>query len=56
MTKYAHSKENEPPENWQPLQDHLRDVAELVEKCAAKFQSADWGGVVGFMAWGKHIN
>ena len=25
---YAHTKENEPPEKWQPLEDHLEAVAE----------------------------
>jgi len=31
MTKkyYAHSKENEPPTNWQPIEEHLKNVAEL---------------------------
>ena len=44
MTKkyYAHSKENQHPINWQPLDEHLKNVAEKAEKCAAKFQSADW--------------
>ena len=26
---YAHSKENEPPINWQPLHEHLKNVAEM---------------------------
>ena len=39
---YAHSKENRPPEEWQRLEDHLFNVATKAEKCAAKFQSADW--------------
>jgi len=46
---YAHSKPNEPPENWQFLEDHLKKVAEQAEKCAAKFQSADWGWNVGWL-------
>lgn len=25
MEYYAHSKEGEPPEKWQPLEDHLRN-------------------------------
>lgn len=49
MTHYAHSKPNEPPGNWQPLEEHLRKVAELAEKCAAKFQSADWGWNAGWL-------
>lgn len=40
---YAHSKEGRPKEEWQLLEEHLRNVAEKAEKCAAKFQSADWG-------------
>ena len=39
---YAHSKDGCPPEEWQPLEDHLINVAETAEKYAAKFQSADW--------------
>lgn len=27
---YAHSLEGKPPDEWQPLEDHLRNVAELV--------------------------
>jgi len=44
MTKkyYAHSLEGKPPEEWQLLDEHLNNVAEMAEKCAAKFQSADW--------------
>ena len=49
MTVYAHSKENEPPEKWQPLEDHLKRVAEQAAKCAAKFQSADWGWNAGWL-------
>ena len=49
MTKYAHSKENEPPENWQPLEEYLKKVAERTEECAAKFQSADWGWNAGWI-------
>jgi CRISPR-associated endonuclease/helicase Cas3 len=39
---YAHSKEGCPSEEWQPLEEHLKNVAEMAEKCAAKFHSADW--------------
>ena len=40
---YAHTKDNEPPEHWQPLEDHLRRVAELARSFADKFGSGDWG-------------
>ncbi len=46
---YAHSKPNEPPENWQLLEDHLKKVAEQAEKYAAAFQSADWGWNAGWL-------
>lgn len=44
MTKkyYAHSIEGKPRSEWQPLDEHLKNVAKKAEKCAAKFQSADW--------------
>jgi len=33
MTKkyYAHSKENQHPINWQPLDEHLKNVAEMAD-------------------------
>lgn len=37
MNFYAHSKENQPPENWQPLDKHLKNVAELAADFAALF-------------------
>ena len=39
---YAHSLEGKSPSEWQPLGEHLENVAKKAEKCAAKFQSADW--------------
>jgi len=39
---YAHSLEGKPPSDWQPLEEHLKNVAKKAEKCAVKFQSADW--------------
>lgn len=32
MTFYAHSLPNRPPEEWQPLDQHLKNVAELAAK------------------------
>ena len=39
---YAHSLEGKSQSEWQLLEEHLRNVAKKAEKCAAKFQSADW--------------
>lgn len=49
MTHYAHSKENQPPSDWQSLEDHLKKVAERAAECAAKFQSAEWGWNAGWL-------
>jgi hypothetical protein len=34
---YAHSKDGEPPEGWQPLEDHLTRVAEMARSFADHF-------------------
>jgi hypothetical protein len=39
---YAHSKEGEPPENWQRLGDHLKNVAEMARGFAQMFGTGDW--------------
>jgi len=39
---YAHSKENEPPENWQPLDEHLKNVADLAAEFAKPFGGEQW--------------
>lgn len=44
---YAHSKENEPPTNWQPLEDHLKNVAEMARSFAEAFGAGDWGYIAG---------
>lgn len=44
---YAHSLAGQPPEKWEPLEDHLRAVAALARDFAAKFGAADWGELVG---------
>jgi CRISPR-associated endonuclease/helicase Cas3 len=46
---YAHSKEGRTEEEWQLLEEHLKNVAARAEKCAAKFQSADWGWNAGWL-------
>ncbi len=44
MTEYyAHSLEGQPPDKWQPLEDHLKNVAEMARSFAEKFGAGDWG-------------
>jgi len=48
MTKfYAHTKEGRPPEEWQPLEDHLRCVAKLARSFADEFGAGEWGYLAG---------
>ena len=42
MTYYAHSKEGQPPEKWQTLEDHLRNTAKIAADFAKRFDSTDW--------------
>ena len=42
MKYYAHSKPGEPAEDWQPLEEHLANVAELSAKFASSFESKYW--------------
>lgn len=44
---YAHSKEHEPPDHWQPLDEHLKKVAELARSFADEFGAGDWGYLAG---------
>ena len=44
---YAHTKDNEPPDRWQPLEDHLKRVAELARSFADEFGAGDWGYLAG---------
>ncbi len=37
MEYYAHSLEGEPPEKWQPLEEHLKNVAEMAAEFAGVF-------------------
>jgi len=45
MTKkyYAHSLEEKPPEEWQPLDEHLNNVAEMARSFSEPFGAGDWG-------------
>lgn len=44
---YAHSLEGKPPSEWQPLEEHLKNVAELAKEFATDFGSGDWAYVAG---------
>jgi HD superfamily phosphohydrolase YqeK len=44
---YAHSLEGEPPEKWQPLEKHLKNVAERARLFADAFGAGDWGYLAG---------
>lgn len=40
---YAHSLEGYPPEDWQLLEVHLKNVAEMARGFAEEFGSGEWG-------------
>jgi len=44
---YAHSLEGKPPENWQPLEDHLKNVAEMAGRFADQFDAKTWAFLLG---------
>ncbi len=44
---YAHSKENEPPENWQLLETHLRNTAQRAAEFARPFHGDEWAHLAG---------
>ena len=44
---YAHSLEERPPEEWQPLEVHLKKVAKLAEKFARCFGGNSWARLSG---------
>jgi len=46
---YAHSVEGSPPNEWQPLDTHLRGVAEKAAEFASTFDSADWAHNAGWL-------
>lgn len=57
MKYYAHSLENQPTENWQPLEEHLENVAQLAAKFAKPFGGEEWAHLAGL--WhdvGKYSN
>lgn len=46
---YAHSIDGQPPEKWQPLDEHLGAVAKLAAKYASQFGSSDWAHNAGWL-------
>jgi CRISPR-associated endonuclease/helicase Cas3 len=47
---YAHSLErNSDANEWQPLEEHLRGVAQKAAKFAATFESSDWAHNAGWL-------
>jgi len=40
---YGHTIDGEPPENWQLLEDHLRQTAEAARSFADSIGVSDWG-------------
>ncbi|MBW2738567.1 MAG: CRISPR-associated helicase Cas3' [Deltaproteobacteria bacterium] len=44
---YAHSIEGEPPSDWQPLEEHLKNVAQLASEFANYFDAQVWGSILG---------
>ncbi|MBT3191341.1 MAG: CRISPR-associated endonuclease Cas3'' [Verrucomicrobia bacterium] len=57
MDYYAHSLEGQPPEKWQRLEEHLKNVAKMAEEFAAPFGGEAWARIAGL--WhdlGKYSN
>jgi len=44
---YAHTLPGRPPEEWQPLEEHLRNVAELAAEFARPFGAEEWARIAG---------
>jgi len=44
---YAHSVEGKPVEEWQGLEEHLLNVAELAKKFGDEFGSGEWAYLAG---------
>jgi CRISPR-associated endonuclease/helicase Cas3 len=49
LKSYAHSLLDRPVKEWQPLKNHLAQVAEKAAKFAAAFDSADWAWNSGWL-------
>lgn len=44
---YAHSLAGRPPEEWQPLEEHLKNVAKMAQDFAKNFGAGDWAYIAG---------
>jgi len=44
---YAHSKENVEPMYWQPLEEHLNNVAKLAVSFSEIFKAGNWAEILG---------
>lgn len=44
---FAHSKDGRPPEEWQPLEEHLKNVAEMAAEFAKPFGGEEWAKIAG---------
>lgn len=44
---YAHSLDGKPPSEWQPLEEHLKNVAEMARSFVESFDAGDWGYLAG---------
>jgi CRISPR-associated endonuclease/helicase Cas3 len=42
MKYYAHSLEGQPPDKWQPLEEHLQNVAEMAAEFVRPFGGEQW--------------
>jgi CRISPR-associated endonuclease/helicase Cas3 len=45
---YAHSLPGQPIEEWQPLEDHLDNVAKMAAEFAGFFGAESWGSIAGY--------
>ena len=46
---FAHSKEGKPPEEWQRLEEHLKNVAHIAKQLAEPFGGGDWAELAGWL-------
>jgi CRISPR-associated endonuclease/helicase Cas3 len=44
---FAHSIEDKPKAEWQRLEDHLKNVADLARQFAEPFGGGDWAELAG---------
>lgn len=44
---YAHSLKDQPPEKWQPLEEHLESVAKMAAEFAKPFGGEEWARLAG---------